>query len=205
MAHRQGFKLEPSEAVNRATLQVSIMKAIDFVKVALKDYKVGALTKSSKYTVRAITNKVRPGHKLVVEYGAGDGVITRELLSRLPADAQVVAVELNKEFLDLLGGIKDDRLLVKGEDVLKLSESFSGSGIGQADAVISGIPFSFFSPATRAKIVRNTQRNLREGGVFIVYQYSPLMLPVLKKYFRRVTMTLEMRNMFPYFIMVAEK
>lgn len=181
------------------------MKAIDFIKVALKDYKVGALTKSSPYTVRAILKQVRPGYKLVVEYGAGDGVITKELLSRLPGDAKVVAVELNKDFLPLLQDIKDDRLAVKNEDVVRLSENFSPAGIKAADAVISGIPFSFFKPETRDQIVRNTCRNLREGGVFIVYQYSPLMLPVLKKHFKHVTMSVEPRNIFPYFIMVAEK
>lgn len=181
------------------------MKAVDFIKVALKDYKVGAITKSSPYTVRAILKQVKPGYKLVVEYGAGDGVITKELLSRLPYDAKVVAVELNKDFLPLLQSIKDDRLAVKNEDVVRLSEDFSGSGVKQADAVISGIPFSFFKPETRELIVRNTHRNLRDGGAFIVYQYSPLMLPVLKKHFRRVSMTIEPRNIFPYFIMVAEK
>jgi len=181
------------------------MKAIDFIKVALKDYKVGAVAKSSKYTVRAILKQVRPGYKLVVEYGAGDGVITKELLSRLPHDAKVVAVELNKDFVALLNNIKDDRLAVKDEDVLRVSENFSTAGAKDADTVISGIPFSFFSPTTRETIVRNTHKNLRPGGVFIVYQYSPLMLPVLKKYFKRVTMTLEPRNVFPYFIMVAEK
>lgn len=181
------------------------MNAFDFIKVALKDYKVGAITKSSPHTVRAILKKVRPGYKLVVEYGAGDGVITKELLSRLPGDAKVVAVELNKDFLPLLNDIKDDRLAVKNEDVVRLSEDFSAAGLKTADAVISGIPFSFFNPATRERIVRNTHRNLRDGGAFIVYQYSPLMLPVLKKYFRHVSLSVEPRNVFPYFIMVAEK
>lgn len=181
------------------------MKAIDFLKVALKDYKVGAVAKSSKYTVRAILKQVKPGYKLVVEYGAGDGVVTKELLSRLPSDAKVVAVELNKDFLPMLNDIKDDRLAVQNEDVVRLSQDFSPAGAKDADAVISGIPFSFFKPATREEIVRNTHRNLRKGGAFIVYQYSPLMLPVLKKYFKHVTMTVEPRNVFPYFIMVAEK
>ncbi len=181
------------------------MKAIHFLKVALKDYKVGALTKSSRYTVRTVLKKVRPGYKLVVEYGAGDGTVTKELLSHLSPDAHVVAVELNKDFLPLLSEIKDTRLAVKNEDVVRLSADFAAAGLKQADAVISGIPFTFFSPATREKVVRNTYKNLQPGGVFIVYQYSPLILPILKKYFRRVTMTLEPRNFPPYFVMVAEK
>ncbi|MBI4090809.1 MAG: methyltransferase type 11, partial [Candidatus Komeilibacteria bacterium] len=46
---------------------------------------------------------------------------------------------------------------------------------------------------------------LSAGGTFLVYQYSPLVLPILKKYFKKVKLYYEVRNLFPYFIMVAEK
>lgn len=181
------------------------MKAFDFLNVALRDYKVGAITKSSRYTVRAVLKSIRPGYTSVVEYGAGDGTITKELLTRLPAAARVVAVELNKNFLPRLHEIKDARLSIKNEDVVRLSDDFAAAGLTSVDAVISGIPFTFFSASVRDQVVRNTHRQLQEGGVFVVYQYSLLMLPVLKKYFRRVTVHFVLLNIPPYFVMVAEK
>ena len=39
----------------------------------------------------------------------------------------------------------------------------------------------------------------------VTRQLMRLVLPLLKKYFRRVTMRFEPRNILPYFIMRAEK
>ena len=73
------------------------MKPIDFIKIAMKDYKkVGAITLSSRHTIRRVLRGLKPGYKYIVEYGAGNGVVTKEILKHLPADGRVVAIELNE-------------------------------------------------------------------------------------------------------------
>ena len=62
------------------------MNAVNFIKVALGDYKVGAITVSTKYVADRVANALPKGAKNVIEYGAGDGVITKEILKRLPPD-----------------------------------------------------------------------------------------------------------------------
>jgi hypothetical protein len=49
-----------------------------------------------------------------------------------------------------------------------------------------------------------SHRLLRPGGVFLVYQTSPLMAGYLKKKFA-VTTAIEFRNVPPYFIMAGRK
>ena len=181
------------------------MNALNFIKVALKDYKVGAITISSRFVVNRVLKALPPGVKNVVEYGAGNGVITKEILKMLPSDGSLIAVELNKELLPLLESIRDKRLRVVAKDVAEfLEESRSGNRV-PADAVVSGIPFTFFPPAKRRLIVDGTHGILSAGGEFVVYQYSLLMLPILKKKFRTARIGFEFRNLPPYFIMAAKK
>ena len=65
---------------------------LNFIKTAIKDFKVGALTPSSKYVVKKIIKEIKPEYKYIVEYGPGDGVITKEILKILPQDGRLVVI-----------------------------------------------------------------------------------------------------------------
>lgn len=179
------------------------MSSISFIKTAVKDFRVGAFMPSSKYAVKKIVREIRPEHKYIIEYGAGNGVITREILNCLPADGRLIAIELNKCFVDELKNIQDSRLTVLKGDVVSLSEELGRLGFPRIDAIISGIPFSLIKQKERERLVSNTRSFLSEDGVFVVYQLSVLILPVLKKFFSKTKINFELRNFPPYFIMVA--
>lgn len=183
------------------------MNFLDFLKKAAKDYRIGALTASSRYAVAAVTRAIRPEFRNIVEYGPGDGVITKEMLKRLPPDGKLVAIETNKEFCKhLKEDIDDPRFTLVEGSVLDLSPHLlEKTGLSRIDAIISGIPFSFFKPKDRESIVEKTAAAISPGGAFIVYQYSLLMAKLLKRHFRSFSYELELRNLPPYFIMRAEK
>lgn len=182
------------------------MKPIDFIKIAIKNYKkVGAITVSSRHAVTRIISALKPEYKYIIEYGAGNGVITKAILNSLPGDGKVVAIEINKELFSELTKIRDSRLDVFNEDILRVSKHLADLGLPRIDAVISGIPLSFLKSRQRKELIQNTSQNIAERGKFILYQTSLIILPVLKKYFKKVTYKLELRNLPPYFIMVAEK
>ncbi len=183
------------------------MSKVHFLKTALQDYKVGALTPSSNFVVKQIVKKL-PHHSraCIIEYGAGDGVITKALLEHMPPDGKLIAIEMNPHFITLLKKIRDPRLQIIDGDVLKICKDLSVLKLPRIDAVISGIPFSFFNSNERHIIAKQTFQKLSEHGRFILYQVSPLMFPYLKKYFKKkINLSLEVRNFPPYFIMVAEK
>ena len=182
------------------------MKSMDFLKVAIRDYKkVGAITLSSRYTIRRVLKGLKPEYKQIVEYGAGNGVVTKEILKALPSDGKVVAIELNDELFEELSKIKDDRLILMHGDVLKISEDLRKLGLPRVDAVISNIPTTLFGPEQKKELVRNTYSGLEEGGRFIVYQYSLLIWPILKDVFKKASYSIELRNLPPYFVMIGEK
>ena len=183
------------------------MSKVHFLKTALKDYKVGAFTPSSNFVVKQILKKL-PHHSrtCIVEYGAGDGVITKALLEHMPRDGRLVAIEMNPRFIASLKKIHDSRLEVIHGDVLKVCRGLSNLNLPRIDAVISGIPFSFLHSSERHLVAQRTFEELSEHGRFILYQISPLMLPYLKRYFKKkIDLSLEVRNFPPYFIMTAEK
>ncbi|MDP3771882.1 MAG: methyltransferase domain-containing protein [bacterium] len=181
------------------------MRGIKYIKTALTDYKVGAFTPSSRFVIRRIRRELGAGRKYIVEYGAGDGVVTRELLRHLPAGGKVVAIELNSKFLAELRTIKDPRLIVVAGDVTVISRTLKKIGVPRIDAVLSSIPFTFFPPRIRERVVRDTARALAPDGIFLIYQYSLLMRSLLKKYFAKIDLQLEPRNFLPMFFMVARK
>lgn len=181
------------------------MTTLSYLKLFAKDRNVAALMPSSRYATRAVMRALSPKHKYIVEYGPGDGVLTREILKRMAPDGKIVGIELNSEFVNELKNISDPRLRVAEGNVIDISAKTNLFGMPRIDAAVSGIPFSFIRSEQRETIVKNTHKFLQPDGQFVVYQFSLLMLPLLKKYFRTVSWKLEPRNLPPYFVMNAKK
>jgi len=181
---------------------------LNFFKIALLDGQIGAMTRSSKYVVKAILRNFnnQPLSK-VMEYGPGDGVVTKEILKRMPRDGKLIAVETNPKFIKVLRGINDSRLKIIEGTAQKISEKLKQDHYLNVNLVISSIPLSILSAADRERLVSNTFYMLKESGKFIVFQYSPIMLKLLSQYFgkKNIKTKLELRNVPPIFIMSAQK
>lgn len=178
------------------------------MKVALLDHQIGAMTRSSKYVVKAVMRNLSdlPLHR-VIEYGPGDGVITKAILNRMPKDGQLIVVETNLKFLQVLRDIGDPRLKIIKGTAQEVSRELKSSYHASVNLVVSSIPFSILSRADREQIVRNTFDMLEDSGKFVIFQYSPIFLSLLKKYFDKdaINTQFELRNIPPMFIMSAQK
>ncbi|MDO8621889.1 MAG: methyltransferase domain-containing protein [bacterium] len=181
------------------------MNGLTFLKTALRDYRVGAITRSSPFVVQALLRALPPRVQYVVEYGPGDGVVTSDLLRILPQDGRVVGIEQNAELVADLRRIDDPRCSVMHGDVFEALRNPHTIGLPRIDAVISAVPCTFLAPHQREEYVRLTHAALAPSGRFIVYQYSRLMLPLLQRHFARVEVSYVPLNLPPYFVMVAEK
>ena len=179
---------------------------LDFLKNYARDIHVGAIAHSSKYVIRAALRKIhnKPMNR-VIEYGPGDGVLTRELLIVMPKDGRLLAIETNPIFLGMLRSIDDPRLQVIDGKVQNISKDLL-TGAGSYDLIISSIPFSLIKVADSEKIVHNTYDLLTKTGMFIIFhQYSHLMSRLMKKYFRSISISFEPRNVWPCFMICAQK
>ncbi len=178
---------------------------LNFFKIAIKDYKVGALTRISKHVVKRIVKEIKPEYKYIVEYGAGDGVTTIEMLNALPKDGKLVAIDLNPNFIKELHKIQDPRLIIINGDIVELSKNLKALGVPEVHMVVSSVPFTMFNSTVRREVMENTYNCLNTGGKIVMYQYSPLMNSTIKKTFGNSTLSFEARNFPPVSIMVGEK
>ena len=183
----------------------SLVERAHFLKNALSDRKIGAVTMSSDYVIADVLRRLPKNPRLVIEYGPGEGAVTRAILGVLPPDARLVVIEPNQEFLDALGKITDPRLTIVSGMAQNLSHEALAKMRG-ADAIVASMPFSFLAPAERSKVVSDAYDLLAPGGNFIIsHQYSWIMRKPLRQKFPSVSVFFEPRNIFPCFILNARK
>ncbi|TAK03342.1 methyltransferase domain-containing protein [Patescibacteria group bacterium] len=179
------------------------MSLFSFLKSLIRDPRtVGTLSPASPFTARRVADAIPAGTKSVLELGAGDGALTRELLKRLPSDGRVYAVEVKPEFARALEAIGDPRLVVFEGDALDVRADAARHGVTSFDAVVSSLPFALFAEGARDRIIADVHAMLGSGGTFIVCQHLPTLLPALKKHFS-VDTSFEPLNLPPYFIIKA--
>ncbi len=160
---------------------------------------LGSLIPSSRFLVHRLLDQVDWGRAgTIVEYGPGVGTFTGEILRRLRPDGSVVAIDTNRDFARYLGRtMRDDRLHVIEGSAADAQEHLHERGLGRADYVISGIPYSTMDPDLRKKILHGTHDLLQPDGAFLVYQFTRAVLPYLRQVFPHVRQEFEPRNIMP--------
>ena len=168
---------------------------------------LGSVTPSSQYLTRAVLGEIDFARvKRIAELGPGTGVFTRSLLERLAPDGELLAVETNREFVELLPReLPDPRLSVVQDSAERLAELAAERGWDGADVVVSGIPYSLLPRPVTAGILRAAARTLRPGGLFVGYQYSPYLRPYLKAVFGNVRYKFVLLNVPPAFVYVCRR
>lgn len=171
-----------------------------------EDWQVAALAPSTKFVVARVLKKIDwKTTRTIIEYGSASGVITKQLLARLPADGCLVAIETNAKFVSALSRHQDPRLRVIHGSVLELDRLLAPSQPRSVDAIVSGIPFSYLKPMDRHQLLHKTEERLRPGGRFIAYQVTTHLIPLMKYHFRDVDVQFEIRNLPPHFIFTGYK
>ena len=179
-------------------------QSITYIKNLIKDPRVASVSPTSSNAIKKILNGIDFSQiDVMVEYGPGDGVITRELLARLKPEAKLFAIEVNEPFANELANSTDNRLTVIHGSAEQVREMLSSYGVEQVDLVLSGIPFSLIRYRTRVKIVSATREVLKPGGSFLVYQASIQLNGLLKKFFKSVSIEYAWKNIPPLVIFRA--
>ena len=178
-----------------------------YVKTFLDDRSIGSVTPSSKYLVeRMVKSAALEDAEVVVEYGAAEGVITRDLLRKMRPDAKLIAVEFNEKFhARLRERVKDPRLVPVRGDVREIEKILAAQGLSKADRIVSGVPFALFTGRERHEILTKTSNLLSPGGRFVAFGYTTHLIPMLKDYFSDVDIQFEVRNLPPSFVFTALK
>ncbi|HHL30955.1 MAG TPA: methyltransferase domain-containing protein [Oceanospirillales bacterium] len=153
--------------------RTSVKESAFFIKNAfLKPKQVGYLFPSTQALIKTIAKKAElEKARHIVELGPGTGGTTKGILTLMRDDAELAAVEINKDFIDYLTKTIDDkRLKLVHDGAQNLTAIINNQGWDAADVVISGIPFSTLPASIAVDIMQSIYDSIKPGGLFVAYQ-----------------------------------
>ena len=160
---------------------------------------LGSIIPSSRFLVDQVLEPIdwsRAG--VIVEYGPGIGTITAEILRRMRSDAQLVAIETNRDFVRFLQRtMADPRLHVVHASAAEVQRVLARLALPAPRYIISGIPLGSMPESLRTDIAAKSRAVLEIDGAFLVYQFTARALPTLQRTFGHVRRSCERRNFPP--------
>ena len=150
---------------------------------------------------------------LILEFGAGSGTVTKEIIRRKRPETVFMSFEKNKTFFNRLSSnVSGDNVHFTRDDVFN-SVSTLAAEVGMkhngVDCIVSTLPCSSikFDTLVQDAVIPL----LKDGGFFIQYMHSLSLLkgfrakPILKKHFNQVRSGFVFLNVPPVFIYTCRK
>jgi phospholipid N-methyltransferase len=160
---------------------------------------LGSIIPSSRLLVNQVLEPIDwERARVIVEYGPGIGTFTGEILRRMRSDGRLIAIETNDEFVQFLrDSLPDPRLHVVHDSATEVRAILHRHGLSGAHYIISGIPLGSMPEPVRADIAAKTRAALEPDGAFLVYQFTPRVLPALRRTFGVVRRGFQLCNVPP--------
>ncbi len=186
-----------------------------FVSEALADFHtVAAVSPSSRFLANAMLEPLPFARtRVVLEWGAGTGVMTRALLEHLPPDATLLVFEINPRFFKCLQQtISDPRAVLINASVENLDVELCRRGFTRVDAVVSSLGLAFMAESERRALFEKLAPFLHSRSVLTQFQYIHCLQfvegrlrrldlrPLLGRYFGSVESKIVWRNLPPAFV-----
>lgn len=165
---------------------------------AIKNFRqIGGFSASSRFLCRKMLSGIDFSKDLtILELGAGNGIITHEILKQMSRDSEIHIYENHPSFVEVLQNINDSRLTIKDDCVSGISSCDPST----FDVVISSLPMAIFTKHFKHDIYNNIKNSLKSPGTFIQYQYSLLEYKELEKNFPNCKIEFCLFNFPPAFI-----
>lgn len=172
-----------------------------FSKFLKHGTKIASLAPSSRWLSRATVGNVNWSTlKTIVELGAGTGPITKVIAERIKPETKFITIERDPDFARLLRERFSDRpnIEVIEGDIRELAQMLRDRGIGQVEAIISGLPVPSFPKELQKDLFRVVREVLSPTGTYNqITELALVYKGLYKKYFDEVKFVFEPRNFPP--------
>lgn len=163
---------------------------------------IGSITPSSNKLARTMISLGKmTNNSIVVELGAGTGIITKTILSTVELEKPLIIFENDASFYPQLKNysntiLYDDAFLIKNKlNMLK----------DKVDIIYCGLPLLNFSGEQIEELLTQVYDLLKPGGKLIGFQYTPLLFPKLNKVFDKCNINYVFLNIPPAFVYTCVK
>ncbi|MGH1366209.1 MAG: class I SAM-dependent methyltransferase [Calditrichia bacterium] len=174
------------------------------VREKLKSIKTtAAFTPSSPFVANRICKYIDfKSSEVLIEYGAGNGAITKYILKKMRSDARLILIEINPELVaELRHEITDPRVSIIQGSAVDAPKLLANNGVLKVDSIICSIPFFWLKPAERNKVVADSHTLLKPNSSFFTLQMFWLprsnQLAYLERHFTMILSETEYRNIPP--------
>lgn len=154
---------------------------------------MGTFVESPKRVGKLMARHIN-GVSNVIEFGAGTGSVTTQILEHLPGNGRLTCFEINPRLCDCLQKIEDPRLKIINSDAAKAEQY-----VDSFDCLVSSLPLAIFAKGQRASIFHTA----RKAGTYIQLQYTPLLAKQFEKYFTDVKLDSLLLSFPPAFVYVC--
>lgn len=163
---------------------------------------IGSVIPSSNYAGRKIAQNLPTGNPndIFVEFGGGEGSVTRAVLNKLGPEQQLYTFEINPAFCENLRNIGDKRLHIFNRDALE----FPGYLPKAPVSVFSVLPLALMHKQKKRALLDSVQENLVPGGEYLQLQYSLRDFSLVGEYFQNMQKKFIWRNFPPAYIYWGE-
>ena len=183
---------------------MTIKSGLSFLKqYRSKPRAVGAVLPSSKYLAEKMVHNIDfDSARCIVEYGAGTGVFTDEILKFRKPDTTLLLFENNEEFYKQLNEkySGETNVHIVNDSAEYVGKYLLEHNIVCADYIISGLPFASLPKEVSTKILEQTRKYLKPNGSFTTFQYTMLKRDFIGQFFADIVIERELRNIPPAYV-----
>lgn len=145
--------------------------------------------------------------KYIAELGAGDGAVTKYIITNLRQDQKLLVFEKNDTLFPVLQerfGNQANVVLIhdSAEYLLKYAEE---NAIKQFDVIFSEVPLVSLPKQIGENIIQAVLKTLKPSGLYLQIQYSIFSLSKLKKLFNSVKVKFTPFNLPPAFLYICSR
>ncbi|MCC5914217.1 MAG: methyltransferase domain-containing protein [Balneolaceae bacterium] len=175
---------------------------LQFFKTFVKDKDVASVIPTSLRCVKKVCTNIDFSRDFtLVEYGPGNGVFTKYIVSNMSEGSRLILVEANEDFAaGLRESISDPRVTIHNILAGDVESVLDKEDVGNIDYVLSGIPFSFLKKDRKIAVLNATKSILKPDGLFLAYQTSGHLKKPVMEVFGNYETDFEPLNIPPYFI-----
>jgi len=147
----------------------------------------GAIAPSSRALAELITDEARLEQaRVVVEFGPGTGVVTEQILAKLPAGATFFAMEVNGSFVEATRGRCPGARVIH-DSAVNVQGYLHETGVISCDCIVCGLPWAAFPEGLQDDLLGVIEECLSPGGRFLTYAYlQGLLLPAGQRFKKKL-------------------